>query len=210
MDFLKLLLSALFIFFMTLASVGLISARYGKDPWPWWGCFVPILTMFAGICVAIAISHTKFFRSKIARKSHEELIQELSADDLLTVVSFKAKRAYFLPETEDEGSTYYIELEDNSVLCLTGQYLYEYEPVIEEAAPAKPQLFPCTEFEVVRHKIDGYVLELRCKGEIIQADIANRTFLVDDSDTNFPEDGEIIEHKSYDQLIYERSMHRKI
>ena len=42
---------------------------------------------------------------------------------------FTASRAFAVEEFEDEGSHYFVDLTDNRVLFLSGQYLYDYEPL---------------------------------------------------------------------------------
>jgi hypothetical protein len=63
-------------------------------------------------------------------------------------------------ESGDEGSTYFLGLDDGRVLFLTGQYLYEDE----EAGR-----FPNRQLVLVRLPSSGAVLDLRCVGESFAA-----------------------------------------
>ena len=44
--------------------------------------------------------------------------------------------------------THFLELSDESVMCLYGQYLYEYEPIDDDPELNQPRLFPTSEFSV--------------------------------------------------------------
>ena len=71
-----------------------------------------------------------------------------------------------MEEFEDEGLHYFIELVDGRVLFLSGQYLYDYEPISDDPESNQPRSFPCTEFTVRRHKNDGCVVDLLRAGTV--------------------------------------------
>ena len=55
-------------------------------------------------------------------------IEELARQGLVVTTEFRARRALTIAEFEDEGSHYFVELDDGRALFLTGQHLYDHEP----------------------------------------------------------------------------------
>lgn len=108
---------------------------------------------------------------------------------------FQARRAFQASEFEDEGSHYFLELEDGRVLYLTGQYLYDYEPL----EPGEARRFPCTEFTVRRHGTEGWAYDILCGGRVLEPECVVPA--VDPSALkDIPEDGQVIADRSYDAL----------
>lgn len=134
-----------------------------------------------------------------------DTIQTLEERGLLESTDYRATRAFQVEEWEDEGVHYFIELEDDSVLYLNGQYLYEYEPIEDDPELNQSRSFPCTEFTVQRHKVEGYVLDLLCRGEVIEPEITAPSFSREDYRWGIvPEDGEILRERGYDEIKRER------
>ena len=107
---------------------------------------------------------------------------------------FRALRAFQIEEFEDEGSSYFLELEDHTVL-LSGQYPWNYNP------EDQPRIFPCTEFVVRRHAVKGYTLDIVCGGVVIEPEFAAPPFDVSDFGTNaIPHDGQIMRKESYETI----------
>jgi hypothetical protein len=81
---------------------------------------------------------------------------------------------------------------------LSGQYLYDHD------AEDQPRTFPCSEFVVQRHRIKGYVVDIVCRGAVLEPEAIAPPFYVHDFDKDVPKDGEIIAGKPYDRLKNER------
>jgi hypothetical protein len=197
-DSLRLLAAGLFVFVSTSGLVVLLSWLFPKvQSWP----VVPIavLAFFAIIFAALILFHGKWTH----RPSEEEILAErllLEQPGMLISEPYRALRAFQLEEFEDEGSQYFLELEDHSVLYLSGQFLYEYEPLNE-----KPRRFPCAQFTIRRHKDDGYIVDLLCSGEILEPEITAPPLALDELEKyGAIADGQIIQGKSYDELKAER------
>ena len=138
-------------------------------------------------------------------KEPELWIQELEDKGLLSCIECKATRAFGVEEYEDEGLHYFIEMEDGSLLYLNGQYLYEYEPVEDDQELNQPRWFPCTEFTVRRHRTEGYVVDLLCRGEVLEPEVVAPPFTWEDHKRGIvPEDGQILRDREYDDLKRER------
>ena len=138
-------------------------------------------------------------------------IEELEKEGLLERERFRAVRAFQVEMFEDEGSQYFIELEDKRVLFLVGQYLYPYEPWGPDGpgddVPSNPRTFPCVEFELIRHRIENYVLDVACLGAVIEPECMAPSY--GDVEQFPPEDGTIFTDHSYDEIKAERMNAKK-
>ena len=105
------------------------------------------------------------------RKSHEEHIRELEGLGLVESSAFHATRAFAVGEYEDEGLHYFIELADGAVLFLSGQYLYDFAPITDDAELNQARSFPCSEFTVRRHRKEGYVVDIICGGTVLEPEV---------------------------------------
>jgi hypothetical protein len=117
--------------FFVLVSLGLsvvFISRFFPVAVPVW-IVVPLLIVgfFVFVFLAMGLFGGKGPR-RISAEAYAARIRKLEDDGLLVLQSFRACRAFQVDEFEDEGSHYYVELEDGAVLFLTGQYLYKCEP----------------------------------------------------------------------------------
>lgn len=90
---------------------------------------------------------------------------------MLLTENYSATRAFCVEEFEDEGSHYFLEIEDGSVLFITGQELYEYDPIIEGEIVKAPRRFPCTEFTLRRHRKENYIVDILCRGAVLEPEV---------------------------------------
>ncbi len=159
MNVLRLIGAGLFVFVGLGLSVVFIS-RFFPDALPAW-IVVPLLVagFFVFVFLAMVLFRGKGSR-RISAEAYAARIRRLEEDGLLLLQSFRARRAFQVDEFEDEGSHYYVELEDGAVLFLTGQYLYDYEPRGERHSETKLRTFPCREFTVRRHKEKGFAVDM--------------------------------------------------
>lgn len=135
----------------------------------------------------------------------DQYIQKLEAKGLLITQSLKAIRAFQVEECEDEGLHYFLELEDASVLYLTGQYLYEYEPITDDPEWNQPRRFPCTDFTLRRHRQQMTIIDIQCRGTPLEPEGCFSLFSFEDYRMGkIPEDGQIIREQTYEQLKRER------
>jgi hypothetical protein len=161
------------------------------------------------IIVGLVVVAMFIFRGESPGRISEEAIfaQRASFEQagLLLPEPYLAKRAFQMEEFEDEGSHYYIELDDGGVLFLSGQYLYEYEPVFRRDRLERPRSFPCTRFSLRRHKEDGHLVDIRCEGPALEPEILAPADTMDDFENErYPEDQTVVRDKSYDELKAER------
>ena len=176
--------------------------------------FLRGITFFILMCTAWVVTWVVIVRlmpqsaaPRPAAKSEEEQIEDLEKAGRLHREHFRAVRAFEVEESEDEGSQYFIELEDKRVLFLAGQYIYDYEPREEDPPePPNPRTFPCTEFEVLRYVRDCGTKDgwgINCIGTVIEPECTTPPFT---DYAQIPEDGTIISDRSYDEIKMERGV----
>jgi hypothetical protein len=172
----------------------------------------PSLVIIIGIGVVTFGSYWIVFRlfnkpgtPFFGHRHSEQFIQELEAKGLLITQPLKAIRAFQVEESEDEGLHYFLELEDASVLYLTGQYLYEYEPITDDPEWNQPRRFPCTDFTLRWHRQQRTIVDIQCRGNPLEPEACCSPFSLEDYRVgNIPEDGQIIREQTYEQLKRER------
>jgi hypothetical protein len=162
------------------------------------GAFMALALLGLGV-VALGLFGQKL--PALPDVSPEEHRRQLEARGLVEGTDFRATRSFGVEELEDEGLHYYLELADGTVLFLSGQYLYDYEP---DPKLNRPRSFPCTEFTVRRHKHDGYVVAIECRGQVLEPEVVAPPFRVMDWEHQVPSDGEIITARPYATLKEDR------
>lgn len=122
----------------------------------------PILPLPATVPAAIAVGFGGFlawyvYVQRRHRRSHRRsaagMAREAAAGHVKST-TYTIRDAVAVEESEDEGLSFYLLLDDGRTLFLSGQYLYE--PV--EAG------FPWTSFELVRAPVAGYVMRMVSHG----------------------------------------------
>jgi hypothetical protein len=202
---LRLIGAGVFVFVGLLLMVGVVGSLDGFNRAPGW--FVS--TGMAGWIVLLMLVSIRLFQpreSSLARgKSYEQQVRELESQGLLESAPFRATRAFAVGEMEDEGSHYFIELEDGGVLYLNGQYLYDYEPIDDDPELNQARSFPCTEFTVRRHKTERFVVDISCGGNVLEPEIIAPAFKRSDWKMNrVPEDGQVVRDRGFEALLRER------
>ena len=189
------LLAAGLLVFTTMMMVGVALLRWvpGLPP-----MIVGIAAALSGLAIGGLALHVlnRKDAKRSAIKTLDDQIAELQAADLLTQTSFIATRAFQVEEFEDEGSHYFIELVDRSVLFLSGQYLYDYELDFTGG-----RVFPSSAFTIRRHKLEAFAVDIQIAGAPIEPELVAPPFTEDDfRHSAVPEDGEIIRDRTYDEL----------
>jgi hypothetical protein len=161
--------------------------------------FVVIFTYLSVLIIVMAIilNHPRLPRQDLVN----DFADELEAQGLLVLTSFRADRAFRVDEFSQEGPHYFLELDAGGVLHLSGRYLYDYEPV-----KGLPRRFPCTQFTLRRHAEVGYVVDLICGGIVIEPEVEAPPYSAQDFDLyRVPADGVILDDLTFDQLRLQRT-----
>lgn len=197
----RVLLAGIFVFATWLGVMGLLETHLGDGPWPWWARPVSVAGLLLALPVALVVFNLRGASWGLSQESVAERIAQLDAEGQLLRQSLQAKRAFEIQEFEDEGQHFFIELADGRVLFLSGQYLYDYEAIVDDPERIRPRTFPCTEFEVLRHARLGYVLEIRCAGQPLTPEVVAPPFSFEGAvPDNFPEDGDIMSDMTFAAL----------
>ena len=126
-----------------------------------------------------------------------EVANDLERRNLLVYTHYRIERAFRVAELNGEGPHYFLGLENGGILHLSGPYLYNYEP-----GDGPMRYFPCTHFTVRRHAQLGHVVDILCDGLVIEPEAEAPPFSPSDFARGFvPEDGEILRHTTFDQLL---------
>jgi hypothetical protein len=196
----RLVLAALFVVGGMAAAVGLLGEAGAIDRAPWaLGAGLAILML--ALSVAALALFNPWWADPLRRMTPDDLLRRLEGEGLLASADFQARRAFGAREANDEGLHYFLELVDGRVLYLNGQYLYDYEPISDDPEVNRPRRFPCTDFTVRRHKAEGYVVGLVCRGTVMEPELmappltgrARRSI-------GAPGDGQVLADRPYDLL----------
>jgi hypothetical protein len=201
----RLIGAGLFVFVGLLVMVALLGSQNAFDRAPGW----LVSSGIAAWTIVLLFLSTRVFQSRdsnlFGTVSIEQQARELEAQGLLESANFRATRAFGVAEVEDEGLHYFIELENGGVLYLSGQYLYDYEPIDDDPDLNQPRSFPCTEFTIRRHKKEGFVVDIARSGRVIEPEVVTRAFTRSDwKENRVPEDGDIVKDRRYEALMRER------
>lgn len=199
----RVTLAALFVIICQSIVVAIVFSLYPGQHLPWF--FGPILVAIFFVLLIIGSTIFNVGQTHLFDVPKEEFIKGLEKKGLLDQQDFQAIRAFTIEEYEDEGTHYMIELRDGSVLYLSGQYLYDYEPIDDDPDLNQPRGFPCTDFTIKRHREEGYVVEIVRRGEVLEPECRAPSFDWKDlKNGTVPEDGQIFSDKSYEDLKRER------
>jgi hypothetical protein len=202
----RVVFAGLFIFAGLAGGIVLFSTFFPHAPV--WLLSTLMVSLLFGLTIAALILFNTPGGWRRNRQDPEVLVQQLQAKNLLAIEKFNAKRAFQVEEFEDEGSHYFVELEDGSVLFLSGQYLYDYETFRKGEEVVHRRRFPNTEFAIRRHSLDHYVVDILCNGSVIEPEVVAPPFDPDDFGTHrIPDDGQVIRDRTFEELKNERLKH---
>ena len=202
----RLVGAGIFVYASMLLLVGALGSWNAFDRAPPWLVGLGIAVFMIGMVVLSAWLFNRRGAGAFGGKTAEEHIRELEEAGQIESTTFRARRAFGVEESEDEGLHYFLELADGRVLFLSGQYLYDYEPTSDDPDANQPRSFPCTEFTVRRHKAERYVLDILRGGAVLEPEIVAPPFRRSAWRTKrVPEDGQVIADATYDELKREHA-----
>jgi hypothetical protein len=189
----RLLLAAVVFFASASALVGGFMALIPPD--------ASELLITVGVLTAIAISLV--LTNKLAnapgtnfwsfRKAPDPEAEEQDDDESLTVAAeYRAVRWFRVEGARGEGPQYFIELQDRSVLHLQGTYLDPYDS-------RKTRRFPSALFVMRRDRYDGTVVDIRCRGVVLEPELTVKHFRTAEGSEERLQDGEIVANRTYEE-----------
>jgi hypothetical protein len=197
----RVLLAACFVWGGVIAVVTLLASTRIMEHLP----SVIVGGLLSVVMLTLALAALWLFNLQgklpVNLTSPEERVRELESTELLEATDFRAVRTFEVQEWEDEGLHYFIELADGRVLYLEGQYLYEYQQISDDPELNQPRRFPCTDFTVCRHRLEGYVVAIQCRGAVLEPELVAEPFSTKAwREGRIPSDGSIITDRSYETL----------
>ena len=167
-----------FLAFLVTTGVLLIIS-----PASWQTGVLSLIPVVVGAGVAALV-----FRRLSRSARHREWVAEIERDlagGVASVTTARVTDAVRVQEAEDEGSSYYLRLDDGRVLFISGQYLYELE---EEGR------FPNTRLTVVRAPSTRIVFDVTCDGSPLPPSATRPPFTTEEYDGGLvPEDGTVLD-----------------
>ena len=202
----RLIGAGIFVYTTVLLLVAALGSQNAFDRAPPWLVGLGIAAFMIGMVALSAWLFNRRGAVPLGRTTAEERIRALEEAGHLDSVAFRATRAFGVEESEDEGLHYFLELADGRVLFLSGQYLYDYEPISDDPDGNQPRSFPCTEFTVRRHKAERYVLDILRGGAVLEPEVIAPPFSRHAwRAKRVPEDGQVIADTTYDALQREHT-----
>jgi len=204
LDFVRVVLAGLIVVFVGFLGAGVIIMSLFE--WNRWLLILAIpLAAVWGIGsllgTIILFNWDPFEKKRWAAEAvrYREEVHQAEEHGLIASTDFHARRLFEVDPVEpDFGPYYFFELESGEVLFLNGQYMWEY---FGDPDAGEPQRFPCTEFTMRRHQEKGYVIDMDCRGTLLEPEVETPPFDASFYDDEQPfNDGDIITGLTYDQL----------
>jgi hypothetical protein len=189
----RVVFAGLFVFFGMVVGIDLISYWWGDKEPAWPGVVFVVIYIPLLIVAAYALFNQGV--PKPWSPTPEEIARKLDEQGLLTKETLRATRALQLADYDNEGLSYLVELIDDGVLFLSGDYLYRIATHRKDT-----RAFPCTEFTLQRDKQNGQVVDIVCGGTPLSPVIITSALPVNFAPAPVPEDGQIIRDRTYDEL----------
>lgn len=152
--------------------------------------FILAIALFNhGVIRRLFVSDTAYARKQLQKGRARE-------------TTYSVSRALSFEDQRTSCMAHFLELEDRRVICLYGQYLYDYEPIDDDPEVNQPRRFPTSEFTLVRFQKDDEPLVLKAGAEVIGTTLVPEPHDYKTiSDLGFKlNDGEIVEGVSFDQI----------
>ena len=116
--------------------------------------------------------------------------------------TFSVSRAISFEDLRTGCMAHFLELRDGSVMCLYGQYLYEFEPIDDDPELNQQRRFPTSEFSSVRFLKNDQLLDFEIGDALVATELIEEP---DDygviADLGFKlEDGEIAQGVPFSEV----------
>jgi hypothetical protein len=197
----RLVLATLSFFIALAALFGAYLWLVPPDAPGWLTTFVAVVAIVLSLIITNKLVNapgTDFWSLKRVARPVEQPDDETS---LIADTTYRASRCFIVEESGEEGPQYFIELQDRTVLFLSGSYFASYEPYKFLGLINSPRKFPCAEFIVRRDRYEGGVVGIRCRGAVLEPELILPP--LDDAERESVaqlKNGDVIRHRSYEEL----------
>ncbi len=159
------------------------------------------LALFFALMFSSVPLFNKGLLRMLKRQSHDEYLQELAAKGKLANEQHEASRALYFEDLDTGRAAMFMDLGREGILCLHGQYLYQYEPDPDAPLPQQARIFPCRQFTLHRLKKTGEILDVLPQGGAFEPAVIAQPPRRTLRELKIPmRDGDIYTHLRYDEL----------
>lgn len=189
----RVILAAIFVFASMLAMVGWLSTQYPDGTLPWWTMLLAGLAFLASIPLAVFLFNTGFIR-RLKGQSDRDYLNELLAKGEAVAENYTVHAAISFEDLSTGSQVHLLDIGNDKVLCLYGQYLYDHEPIDDDPEINQDRKFPTRQFSVVRRLKDAEILVLAPGAEVVEPRRLENPDVKPLHDLGFKlQDGEIVE-----------------
>lgn len=163
---------------------------------PYWGIGFAFFLMFSSVIVC-----NEGFLQKVRGQSDDDYINQLLEQKKASIESYKAQEAFTLEDQNTGCLCHIVRVSEDKVICLYGQYLYEYSETTDDEEENQERKFPTSEFKVIRRVKDKKVLRLEIGNSIIPERIIAGEKINQLYEFGFKlTDGEIVQIQNYPEF----------
>ncbi|MCA0902219.1 hypothetical protein [Microbulbifer agarilyticus] len=120
---------------------------------------VGVIFALALMLSSVIVCNEGFLR-RLKGQSEDDHINQLIGERAAVVESFKVHDAITFEDLSTGCLCHLLNIGDNRVACLYGQYLYEYSEITDDPELNQNRMFPTTDFTWVRHLKNNTIIRL--------------------------------------------------
>lgn len=178
------------LFALIYMAVGMwIYLRFGGDNLhPYIGMAVAFGLMFSSVIVC-----NEGFLRRLKSKTEKQYIDELIRNKKAVKETYHATDAVTFDDLSTSSMCHIIDIGNERLLCLYGQYLYDYVEIDDDPELLQSRSFPTSSFSLVRKVKNGEIMQLN-KGNSVIDEVRYKNAKVENlGPLGFKlEDGEIV------------------
>ena len=139
---------------------------------------------------------------KLKGQSYEDYLKELLVNGKAKKEIYNVSASISFNDLSTGCMVHLLDIGNDSVMCLYGQYLYDYEPIDDEPELNQPRKFPTKQFSLIRRVKDSEVLDIEPGEEVLETVYLDNPEIEKMYDFGFElQDGEIKRQFHFDKLL---------
>jgi len=188
----RLLLALVYIAF----GMWLFSWLGGWNLHPAFGFVVYIILFFSSETVC-----NKGFLRRLRGISDEQHIANLLDQRKAVAKEYEVQEVITFEDLNTSCLCHILKIGNSRVICLYGQYLYDFAEITDDPEVNQPRTFPTSKFTLVRKIKNNEILELKVGRNVVDDFFVSNVDLEKIYEFGFElEDGEILENISFKRL----------
>jgi hypothetical protein len=100
--------------------------------------------------------------------SWEDHLKKLEEEGKAGREFYQVSRAITFEDLRTSCLVHLLEVGDNQLLCLCGQYYYEFEPIEDDPDMNQPRKFPTQSFSMLRRKSNREILKIFPGADVLE------------------------------------------